>query len=310
MNLKQLEYFVAIASLESVTKAAQRLCIAQPSLTRHIRNLETDLQVKLFEKDGRGIALTRAGTEFYAAISAIIGNLREADAILDKYRQGSSSQIRLGIPSSLSGILAERLLDAARDLKPAISLQLVDGWSRFILDWLLSEQLDVGIVYDHTLDSSLIETAYLASEQQFIIGLSGSFPKGASGLSLQQIAELPLILPSRQHGLRKTIDLEFEKIGHRVTPIMELDASPTIKALLERGGSFSILSQSDVSGPLSPKLAALPIASPPIIRDLFLAWRKDSKKLRHIQKMVALTQTQTEALVDSGIWGQVRNAYN
>ena len=78
MNLRQLQYFIEVSEIQSVTKAATRLNLAQPALTRHIRTLERDLGVQLFSRSGRGIALTNAGAVFRDRVKSILRDLDRA----------------------------------------------------------------------------------------------------------------------------------------------------------------------------------------------------------------------------------------
>src|SRR3954468_23773585 len=98
MNLRQLQYFVEVSEVQSVTKAATRLNLAQPALTRHIRTLERDLGVQLFSRSGRGIALTNAGAVFRDRVKSILRDLDRAQLEVQALSRSPRGRIDIGRP--------------------------------------------------------------------------------------------------------------------------------------------------------------------------------------------------------------------
>ena len=110
MNLRQLQYFIEVSELESVTKAADRLHVAQPALSRHMRSLEHELGVPLFERDGRGIILTNAGLVFRDRIRAVLRDLDRAQLEVQALSRSPGGRIDFGMPFSISQALTRALV--------------------------------------------------------------------------------------------------------------------------------------------------------------------------------------------------------
>ena len=110
MNLRQLQYFVEVSELESVTKAAERLHVAQPALTRHMRTLERDLGVRLFARNGRGITLTNAGVVFRDRVRDVLRELDRAQMEVKALSRSPGGRIDFGMPFSISQALTRILV--------------------------------------------------------------------------------------------------------------------------------------------------------------------------------------------------------
>lgn len=303
MNLRQLNYFVAIGEAESITKAAMRLRIAQPALTRHLKHLESRVGARLTQRSGRGIVLTDAGRQFLGRIKPLLNELHLAEAELMQAGGARPLELSFGIPSCLAS-LADRYIACAAAQAPACTLRVVDGWSSFIADWLLSGRLDIAILYDRTSSDPALELRPLAREDHYLVGPAGDPVLAAPEIALPEVGRLPLILPSRQHGLRLSAEALFERAGCRVKPVMELDSVPTIKKLVERGSGYAILSQSEVMFNPAPALAAARITAPAFLRTLHVAWRRDHPDHRGIATACDAIVGETGRILDGRDWGR------
>lgn len=299
MNLRQLNYFVAIGEAQSVTRAARHLRIAQPALTRQLKDLESRIGATLTVRSGRGIALTEAGQHLLTRVRPLLQELRQvqADVVGLSHRP---LELTLGVPSALAG-LGDRLIERAAALPGTCRLQIVDGRSRFIADWLVAGQLDVGLIYDHTCDDPAIEMLPVAAEEHYVIGPAGDARAAETEIDIAELAELPLIMPSRNHGLRRFADVQLAATGLSIEPIMEIDSIATIKKLVERGRGYAIVSQSDILFTPMDGLRARRIAPPGFVRTLSLAWRHEAAAVSRALR-VALQDEIGEIIVD-GTWG-------
>lgn len=303
MNLRQLNYFVAIGEAESITKAALRLRIAQPALTRHLKHLEHHVGARLTQRAGRGIVLTDAGRHFLGRIKPLLEELHLAEAELMTTARQKPVELSFGMPSCLAHF-ADRFIARAAAQSPACRLKVVDGWSRFIADWLISGQLDLGILYERTSNDQALDFEPLAREEHYLVGRAEDGTLAAGEIALTAVARLPLILPTRQHGLRLSADAWFDAVGLKVRPVMEIDSVPTIKKLVERGHGYAILSESEVRFNRAPQLRASRIAAPAFVRTLHLAWRRDAADPAGIAAARDALKAETRLILDAGEWGR------
>src|SRR4051812_7541515 len=146
-DFKRLGYFLQIAELGSLSRVAERLNIAQPSLSRQVRLLENELGVALFSRNGRGMQLTDAGEALRVRIT---GPLRLVGHALNEIRalpSAAAGVVTFGMPPTTVAVLGAPLTRRVATLAPNISLQIVDSCSGHLLDWLQRGQLDAAILY-------------------------------------------------------------------------------------------------------------------------------------------------------------------
>ncbi len=194
MDLKQLEYFRHVAELGSFTRAAAFLSVVQPALSRQVRQLEAELGQNLFERNGRGVVLTDAGSRLLEHARGILTQIGRARQELEDQRNGDSGHVALGLPPSLGSSVTVPLVKAFEKLLPNARLATVEGLSAYILEWLSLGRVDCALVYNATA-SATVDVQPLLEDQLFLIaplkaGSLGSVrarqfhhPRAARGLS-------------------------------------------------------------------------------------------------------------------------------
>jgi LysR family nitrogen assimilation transcriptional regulator len=304
MNLRQLQYFVEVSELESVTKAAERLHIAQPALSRHLRSLERDLGVQLFEREGRGIILTNVGRVFHDRVRTLLRELDRARLEVKALSRSPGGRIDFGMPYSISQALTRVLIQRVREELPGVSLRIIDGWTGFIIEWLLRGRLDLGILYDHTLKSGVLRTEPLAAEEHFLVCAPEDRLATRDSVSLEEIATLPLVLPSNEHGLRVAVEQFMQTIGRTPNVRSEIEPIVGLKQITEQGGHYTILPRGEIEEELATgRLAKVRITNPTIYRTLFLAWSNERPNTPQMKAVQAVAKRETAKIIDQGAWG-------
>lgn len=304
MNLRQLQYFIEVSELENVTKAAERLHIAQPALSRHMRSLERDLGVRLFDRDGRGIILTNAGLVFRDRVRSVLRELDRAQLEVKALSRSPGGRIDFGMPFSISQALTHVLVQRLHNELPSVALRVIDGWTGFIIEWLLRGRFDLGIIYDHTLKSDVLRTEPLAAEEQFLVCASDGKLARRESISLAEIAELPLALPSREHGLRLAVEQFMQTIGQAPKIQTELESIVALKQFAQQGGVYTILPRGEMEEELAAgRLKALKIVSPTIFRTLFVAWSNERPNTPNMRAVLRIARRETANIIKLGLWG-------
>ncbi len=145
MELRHLRYFVAVAEEMNIHRAAERLNISQPPLTVTIQQLEQELGVRLFSREGRGIQITRVGEFFLEEARQILKSVHDATVIVKEVAQGIRGGLNIGfISSSVTGILQNCIIKH-RKLYPDIKLDLNQYSGNSIIKGVQNEELDIGI---------------------------------------------------------------------------------------------------------------------------------------------------------------------
>ena len=304
MNLRQLHYFIEVSELESVTRAAERLHVAQPALTRHMRSLERDLGVRLFERDGRGIILTNAGIVFRDRVRTVLRELDRAQLEVKALSRSPGGRIDFGMPLSISQALTRALVQHVHNELPGVALRVIDGWTGFIIEWLLRGRLDLGIIYDHTLKSDVLRTEPLASEEHFVLCAPGDKLAKRGSITMAEVSKLPLALPSREHGLRIAVEQFMQTLGLVPRIHTEVDSVIALKQLAEQDGVYTILPRGEMEDELAAgRIGTVKITDPPFHRTLFIAWsneRPDTPQMRAVRK---IAKGETANIIKKGKWG-------
>ncbi len=304
MNLRQLQYFVEVSELESVTRAAERLHVAQPAVTRHMRALERDLGARLFERDGRGIILTNAGLVFRDRVRTVLRELDRAQLEVKALSRSPGGRIDFAMPFSVSQALTRVLVERVHEDLPGIALRVIDGWTGFIIEWLLRGRLDLGIIYDYTLKGDVLRTEPLATEEHFLLCTPGDPLVARQSVTLAEVATLPLALPSREHGLRIAVEQLMQSIGCVFQLHTELDSIVGLKQLAEDGGVYTILPRGEIQEDLAAgKIRTIPITDPAVFRTLFVAWSNERPNTPQMKAVLNIAKREIARIIRHGKWG-------
>lgn len=221
MELRQLRYFIRVAELGSFSKAASFLKIAQPALSRQIRNLEDEFNEILFIRDGRGVKPTPIGNKL---LEHARGVLRQVDRTYDEIehaRTGKLGRVTIGMPKRVSVSISTPLVYRLRAEIPEARLTLLSSRSSQLQEWLLSGKIDMALVLDAP-NTALLESCHISSEYLGIVGTPGVL-KTRDPISLKDIENIPIIVPSRPNKIRILVDTALAEIGGVMDIILESD---------------------------------------------------------------------------------------
>ena len=242
MDLKQLEYFRHVAELGSFTRAAAFLSVVQPALSRQVRQLEVELGQNLLDRNGRGVVLTDAGTRLLEHTRGILMQVGRARQDLENQREADSGHLVLGLPPSLGRSVTVPLVKAFASLLPKARLATVEGLSAYMLEWLGTGRLDCALVYNAPAAPS-IALQHLIDEQLFFIAPpSGPRRRAArKSITLAELADHPLVIPSRPHSIRMSVENALSGIDRKICVAHEIECIPAIIELVRQGHGCAVL---------------------------------------------------------------------
>ncbi len=299
MDLRQLRYFIAIVEEGSITAAAQRLNVAQPALSHHLRNLEKDLGVRLLVRGAHGVRPTAAGTRLYEHAVVIHRHVSQAQNDVRGYADEPQGAVAVGLPASVALVLAVPLVEAVSRRLPRVSLRILEGMSGSILEWLNNGRLDLALLYDVAHQKTLA-TEPLLTEDLHLVGPAGS---GGTDIPFQAVAALPLVMPGRPHGLREHLERAARDQGVGLNVRVEIDGLPQIKTLVGRGAGFAVLSLSAVGEECRRgELAARRIVDPTLARTVSLNASKGRPPNDAADAVRSLLYTVMRDLVANDTW--------
>jgi LysR family nitrogen assimilation transcriptional regulator len=238
MDLKQLEYFVRVAEVGSFTRAAAALDIAQPALSRQIRLLEVELHQNLLTRNGRGATPTEAGKLLLEHGRGILHQVSRAKEELGRVRGALAGRVAIGMPPSVSRVVAVPLIREFRRTMPDATLSIMEGLTVSMHEALLTGRLDIALLYNAT-PAPGIELTPLVDEPLFLVerqtAKKATKPRP---VSLRDLADFPLVIPSRPNAIRMQVETELAAVGQRPNVVLEIDGVATILDLIQDGAGL------------------------------------------------------------------------
>lgn len=268
MNLDYLRYFVKLAQVGHYTRASEQLNISQPSLSHAVRQLEEELGVPLFERQGRNTQLTQFGEEFLDCAVRTLATLDEGVISLRRKAKGEGL-IRLGFLRVLGTDYVPRLAARFLAARPDRQIQFTfhSGRTQELLEGLADRRYD--LVFCSRPAPELGLTAVPVRAQELVLIVPPGHPlAGRSGVSLAEAAPYPMVCFSRDSGLRAVVDELFDALGVRPQVAWETEEDQVVAGLVAQGFGIAVVPEMDVLHQLD--LVALPITAPPYRRDFFL----------------------------------------
>ena len=299
MDLRQLGTFRAVFELGSLSKASDRLRIAQPALSRQIQLLEHTLGTALFIRHGRGMLPTEAGKLLFARTTGLIRALEQAGDDVAASAGAVQGRVVVGMVPTISGALAATVARRVVAEYPGVQLRMVDAYGNFLVDWLHRREIDLAVVYGPARQLHL-SAETLRSDALFLVGKAGSGLEPAGLMALADIADRPVVLPSAPHGLRAIIDAASRAAGIELKVTVEADSFQALIDMVTAGVGWTFLPWYSVAARVKQGLLEAVPLRPGISRELVLAL-PDRQDISLAARAVAdIVRTETAALQDRG----------
>lgn len=274
MNLDYLRYFVKLAELQHYTKAAEVLCISQPSLSHAVRQMEAELGVQLFEKKGRNTVLTRFGEEFLDTARRTLATLDEGVASLKRSARGEGL-IRLGFLRVLGIDFIPRLAAEFIKENPEKNIQFTFHTERTepLLEGLSDRAFD--LVFCSAPEPELNMTAIPVHEQKLVVIVPKGHPLAErKAVDLEETLPYPQIYFAKGSGIRSVIDILFENIGAKPQISCETEEDQVIAGLVAGGFGIAVVPYMNMLADLN--VSILEIEYPPYRREFFMVQSNDA----------------------------------
>lgn len=244
MELKQLESFVAVVVYKSFTEAAKRLYISQPTISTHIQALEKELESKLIVRTTKSIELTKRGGELYECAVKML-DLR--DTLLQKWKSSDEKIIRLGVSTIPSAYILPEFLPEFCKKYPEIFFHSTQSDSKEIIEGVLDDRMDVGLVGMECEDEHLACIPFYEDELVVITPVTEHFlALRKKELLITELFKEPMILREKGSGTKKAADLFLEREGvskDSLQVVAYMNDPEAIKNSVAAGLGISIVSK-------------------------------------------------------------------
>ncbi|WPH12826.1 LysR family transcriptional regulator [Variovorax paradoxus] len=286
MDLRQLEYFVAVIEHGSFSRAAAALNLAQPSVSRQIAVLEEELGQRLLERTGRGVTPTPAGQTLLAHARTLLNTASQAVADLKELHAEPVGRVVVGLPHRVAMGLCVPLIREFRQRLPNALLSVVEGLSLSLRDSMIDGRIDVALLFDPA-PTPLLSYEPLMRERMVLVA-----PKKyrlPAQVSLAGLAAFPLVLPGTHNPIRALVDAVLLPRRISLNVVAEVGAVHTAMTVVEEGLACSILPDSALPMSLHPELIqAVPIGPPAMRNSLVLALPRARPSSRLVTETVKL----------------------
>ncbi|EAR2569777.1 tricarballylate utilization LysR family transcriptional regulator TcuR [Salmonella enterica] len=300
MELRQLRYFVRIIETGSMGSAAQDLDIGVSALSQQMSRLENELAIRLLQRTSRGVTPTNAGLAFYSQAQLA---LRHADdAILAAREARLSGHVSVGMAPSTASILGIPFIHAMQENYADVRLHVVESLSGNLERMINTRQIDLAVVFQK--DKILRWSARpILEEQLFLIGshaLLAALPDNP--ITPEQLAGIPLIMPSQGHGLRGRLDAVCQEHALNVEIVAEIDGLALLMRAVRDGLGATLQPGAAISHLDNDALRVIGVHNPVLSRPNFLVSLSDDELMpAGLAARVVLTKVMRQ-LVDAGEW--------
>ncbi len=291
MELRHLRYFKVVAELQHFHKAADKLHITQPALSNQIKQLEQELNTKLFERVGRGVKLSESGE---LVLSSAIKILNEAELLKESVsdiESGQAGTLKIGVLQSINSLYLRSLVAEFDRNNPNISLQIEEMTNYNIEKKVTRGDIDIGLGFILNKDYPDLEFERLFDEKWKLI-ISPTYASLASNIMAGKSHNLKAVLLSEYFETRKIVDKYFSDNQIKYTNVTEVNTISSILDLVEGGASFSILPEafSALKAQYRLEIVDLDPQLPP--RTIGLLVAKNRSRKRTVEKFCELVRSQ------------------
>ncbi len=299
-----MRYFVRVAELGSMGRAAAELGLVTSALSQQISRLESELSTRLLQRSSTGVRPTEAGLAFLRQAQLV---LRHADDAMQAAKQSRLlGHVSLGLASSTATVLALPLLAALRERYPDVRVHLVEALSGELTAMLNARRLDLAVVFE-TESARRWSVQPLLDETLFLMARPGlpGLPTAAK-VRLRDLATLPLVLPTGSHGLRAVLGAAFA--AARVEPriVLEVDGLAVLMAAVQAGLAASIQPGSAALRLPADGIVCLPISDRSARRRSLLASLSDDELSPAALAVRVTLREVARTLVAAGQWPGAR----
>lgn len=270
INDRQLRYFVKVVEVGNMTRAAEKLHVAQPALGIQIRQLEELLGTPLFERHSRGVSVTSAGQHLYKRACTILQLMGEAESEIKALDQNWQETLTLGITPSIMRLVGSDIINAVRRDLPDVFLSLVEEPSFVLESGLRQGEIDLALTYDLP-ETTAIDGTPMIVEDLLLVTHPDQAP-ASEIVPFADLLQMELVLAHARDSIRILVEDAAQKTGLTVKVGYEVQSLQATRQVVLEGWAASILPFGTVANELSSgRLVSRRIENPGLCRTLYLA---------------------------------------
>lgn len=292
VELKQLEFFVSVCQELHFTRAAEKLGISQPSLSQQIRILEHEVGSPLFDRIGKKTMITEAGHILLKHCYNMFHELEQARMAIGELQGLKRGILKIGALHSVMNRLLPPAVMAFHHNYPHIELVLSDLRHGEIIEKLLHNELDLGIVY-YPVQNEDLKIMHLYDETLSLVVPDSHALSQLTEAKLEVLHEVPMVSLQRSYYLREFLDKTFKENGIAAKIVMELNTYDAVIRMVSEGAGAAILPFSYANQKKLDAVSVIPLVDPVLQVAIGIAYRRN--KYLCAASQVFLQQVSTSA---------------
>jgi len=302
VNSDDLSLFAQVAGSGSISRAAMELGADQSTVSRRIGLLEAEFGVRLFHRSGRGVTVTESGRQLLAYAQTMAATLDEAAKAMRNSATQGPSRLCIAAQPTIARILFGSLGKALKLRYPLTQVRFVEGLASQILAQLSDGAVDIAIMYlpEHP---GALQFDLLLSEEIHLI-TPADYPLQGDTVSVRELGDIALILPSTHHGLRVLVETLAARYGFSANIALECDGSISItkRLVLANCGCTVLPSAAVIEEVAAGRLKSYRLVGPEIRRDVAIVWPKNRVAPDDMWAVTQIVRQQSADLVGQGAW--------
>jgi LysR family nitrogen assimilation transcriptional regulator len=238
MESRLLEYFLRVAELGSINKAAADLQVSQPALSRHIASVEHEMGTQLFTRTQGGVVLTDAGKLLADRARPL---LRQFAILKEQVGEMAAGQVAIGIPTSWQHVFTSPLVEKMTERFPGVTMRVHEAVSNVLRDYMFAGLLDLCVVPFATTPAAGYRQTPLVREPLVLVGNKDSGLDPGEAVAVTRLEGLKLVLPSRPNVLRAQVEHTLARKGMSFRVLVETDTLTLCLDLARRGVGYTVV---------------------------------------------------------------------
>ena len=240
MEFHELQTFVAVARYESFVKAAKHLGYSQASVTIHIKNLENELGVQLFDRLAKRTCLTSQGQQFYEKAVIVLNDLQKAKDCISQEEE-LEGYLNIGTIDSLCASVLPSVLEEYRLMYPKVRINIVTDSPKELLDMLRHNKVDLVYLLDEQVHDTQFTSVVEMEEEVVFAAVKGHSLIDGREHRLRELMRYPFMLTEKNASYRKVLDSELEKQGLQINPIFQSNNTDLLIRMIKDSNAITLL---------------------------------------------------------------------
>ncbi|WP_453995837.1 LysR family transcriptional regulator [Bacillus nitroreducens] len=291
MDIRQIEYFVEVAKHLNITKAASILHISQPSLSKVIRKLESDLGTPLFYRGAKQLDLTDVGKAFLVSAKNVLQAYENLTMEISDVIDLKKGEIKIGIPPIIGATFFSKLISSYKEAFPSIQINLTEVGSKKIKRGVAEGELDIGLVCNLPIQKEDFDMIKLVEDPLVLLVHKDHPLSQRESIELTHVSKEPFIMYRNDFSLYDKIMEACGKLDFYPNIVCESSQKDFMIEMVEAKLGVALLPSQICRQITSKNIIAIPFINPTINLELGMIWKKDRYMSHAVREFIAMVES-------------------